>query len=400
MKTNYPTKKLNDVCEILIGGTPSRGVVKYWKNGTLPWVSIADMTREGKFITETKEKITEKGAEDSNVKLIPKGTLLFSFKLSIGKLAFAGEDLYTNEAIAGFVIKNKNELDKNFLYYFLQSSTFDTATSAVKGSTLNKEKMKVLEIPLPPLAEQKEIVKMLDEKMGKIWETKRLRAEALADTEKILPQILHEIFEEGKKKFNMTDFGEVAKLVRGPFGGSLKKEIFVSNGDCVYEQGNVIDNDLENFRYFVTPEKFEEMKRFEVLAGDILMSCSGTIGKFVIIPRQFKKGIINQALLKITPKETISVDYLKYALQDYLSLSTTHVKGATIKNIASVKELKQFQIPLPPLAEQQKIVAQLDTLSEKVRTLRTLQTAQLADLKSLERAHLREAFGGEDVVKL
>src|SRR3989344_2620365 len=112
----YPTKKIREVCEILIGGTPRRGVYKYWKSGNLPWVSIADLTKSSKEIFNTKEKITKIGADESNAKLIPKGTLLFSFKLSIGKLAFAGLDLYTNEAIAGLKIKDKNILDKNFLY--------------------------------------------------------------------------------------------------------------------------------------------------------------------------------------------------------------------------------------------------------------------------------------------
>lgn len=391
----WKKNKLNEICDILIGGTPSRGVVDYWKDGTLPWVSIRDMSREGAVINNTNEKITEKGAKESNVKLIPKGSLLFSFKLSIGKLAIAGSDLYTNEAIAALVIKDKNQLDKNFLRYYISQMVFDDVTTAVKGSTLNKEKIKNLEIPLPPLEIQKKIVAKLDEKFTKIREAKKLRQEALTDTEKILSQTLLEIFEDGKNKFEMKNLGDVATLVRGPFGGSLKKEIFVSEGIAVYEQGNVIDNVLDGFRYFITSEKFKEMKRFEVSVGDILMSCSGTIGKFIILPDNPTKGIINQALLKITPKNTVCVDYLKYALQDYLALSTTHIKGGAIKNIASVKELKQFSIPLPSIPDQQKIVTKLDKVSEKIKTLHELQKFQLEDLKKLEKAYLKEAFNGE-----
>ena len=193
----------------------------------------------------------------------------------------------------------------------------------------------------------------------------------------------------------MENLGNVAKLVRGPFGGSLKKEIFVNSGDCVYEQGNVIDNDLENFRYFITPQKFEEMKRFEVFTGDILMSCSGTIGKFVIIPKIFKKGIINQALLKITPNQKIIVDYLKYALQDYLSLSGGHIKGMAIKNIAAVKELKKFGILLPSIIEQKKIVARLDLLSEKIKKIQEYQKSTAIDFVNLEQSILAKAFSGE-----
>ncbi|PIQ17637.1 MAG: hypothetical protein COW66_10695, partial [Flavobacteriaceae bacterium CG18_big_fil_WC_8_21_14_2_50_34_36] len=280
----WKTKKLNEVCEILIGGTPSRGVVEYWKNGTLPWVSIRDMSREGKFITETKERITEKGVKDSNVKLIPKDTLLFSFKLSIGKLAFAGEDLYTNEAIAGFVIKNKNELDKNFLYYFLRSSTFDTAQRAVKGNTLNKEKMKVLEIPLPSLSEQKKIVKILDKKMGKIAEMKKLREEVLADTEKILSQTLHEIFEEGKQKgWEEIYFGDerYLKIIDGDRGKNYPTKMeFSRDGYCLFlSTSNVRKGNFDFSKMdFIKKEKDESLRKGKVSRGDLILTTRGTLG--------------------------------------------------------------------------------------------------------------------------
>jgi type I restriction enzyme S subunit len=290
---------------------------------------------------------------------------------------------------------HRDILFDQWLIYFLNISNLSEYITGTTVKKLNQEKLRSIPISLPPLATQQKIVARLDELLSNITQAKQLRQEAIADTEKILSQTLREIFEEGKEKFEITNLGEVAKLVRGPFGGSLKKEIFVPEGIAVYEQGNVIDSIFDNFRYFITLEKFEEMKRFEVSAGDILMSCSGTIGKFIIIPNSFIKGIINQALLKITPKENITVDYLKYALQDYLSQSTTHIKGGAIKNIASVKELKEFQISLPPLPEQYQIVTRLDTLSVKLRELRQLQAEQLEDLKKLEKAYLREAFSGE-----
>jgi type I restriction enzyme S subunit len=249
-----------------------------------------------------------------------------------------------------------------------------------------------IEIPLPPLAEQKKIVAKIERAFAKIDEAIRLREEALEATANLLSATLHEIFEEGKKSYSLEELGRVAKLVRGPFGGSLKKEIFVRDGDCVYEQGNVINNDLVNFRYYIKPTKFEEMKRFAVASGDVLMSCSGTIGKLVIIPSEYKQGIINQALLKMTPNARVNAQYLVYALKDYLSLNNTHVKGMAIKNIAAVKELKVLKIPLPPFGTQKKIVARLDALSAKVRTLQEAQSTQLADLKALKQSILHEAF--------
>ena len=206
----WPTKKLGEVCDVVIGGTPRRGISKYWDGGELPWVSIADLSRNGREMSDTKEKITDIGAKESNVKLLKKGTLLFSFKLSIGKVAFAGVDLYTNEAIAGLRIKDEKELDKEFLFYFLQQLNFDDAQKAVKGKTLNKEKIKNLRIPVPPIAEQKKIVGKIEKQFAKIDEAARARGRTTA-TAALLPLALHEIFSQSESK------GWIKRIFRGGY---------------------------------------------------------------------------------------------------------------------------------------------------------------------------------------
>ena len=117
IKSKYPMQKLGSVCKILIGGTPSRNIHEYFTGSNL-WVSIAEM--RGQIISDTKEKITDEAVKNSNVKLIPKGTTLLSFKLSIGKTAIAGTELYTNEAIAALIPQDKNIiLDKYIFFLFL-----------------------------------------------------------------------------------------------------------------------------------------------------------------------------------------------------------------------------------------------------------------------------------------
>lgn len=153
--------------------------------------------------------------------------------------------------------------------------------------------------------------------------------------------------------------GDIANLVRGPFGGSLKKEIFKSSGYKVYEQNDAIHGNLDSTRYFVDEEKFEEMKRFQVKPNDLIMSCSGTLGKISVIQRDSPAGIINQALLKITPKDDILPAFLKLILE---SISMKKVlllnsQGGVIQNVVSVKQLANMEFPLPPIAIQKKIVA-------------------------------------------
>ena len=178
---------LGDVCVIVIGRTPRREISAYW-GGDLPWVSIADLNNA--VITTTRERITELGAQESRSRLLKAGTLLFSFKLTIGKMAFAGMDLYTNEAIAGLLPKRAEELDRNYLRFALSSIDPGSGSShAVKGKTLNQDSLNDLRIPFPPTAEQQRIAAMLDEQMAAVERTRRTLEEQL-DAINALPAAL------------------------------------------------------------------------------------------------------------------------------------------------------------------------------------------------------------------
>jgi type I restriction-modification system DNA methylase subunit len=151
-------KTLGEICNIDIGGTPSRSNKEYYKNGDNLWVSIKDLN--GGYIYDTKEKINKLGVKKSNVKLFEKDTILFSFKLTIGKTAIVGKPLYTNEAIAGIFTKNKNILNNKYLYYYLTMNDFSKLGSGMIGNgSLNKKSLSQIKIPIPSIKRQKEIIK-------------------------------------------------------------------------------------------------------------------------------------------------------------------------------------------------------------------------------------------------
>ncbi len=192
--------------------------------------------------------------------------------------------------------------------------------------------------------------------------------------------------------------GDACALVRGPFGGSLKKAIFKPSGFAVYEQQHAIGNQFEDFRYFVDQTKFEEMERFSVTPGDIIMSCSGTMGKVAKVPDAAPAGIINQALLKISPQGGLDPDFLMLwmespGFQDQLSATTM---GVAIKNVASVKTLKAMSLPLPPLEEQQRVVAVLDEAFEGLTRARAHAEANLQNARELFPAILTALFTRTD----
>lgn len=390
----YPTKKLKDICEILLWWTPSRNNKSYWWWDN-SWCSIADM--KTKIISNTKDTITDEWVKNSNVKLLKKWTLFMSFKLSIWKLAFAWKDLYTNEAIAWLPIKNNNELDNNFLYYILSWYNFNISWSdnSVKWATLNKAKLEKILIPLPPLPTQKLIVQKLDSSFEKINKSIELTKKNLENIEELNKSVLDNIFNEWE--FDEEIFWEICDFVRWPFWWSLKKEIFKESWYAVYEQMHAIWDQYEEIRYFIDEEKFNEMKRFELSSWNLIMSCSGTMWKVSIVPEWIKKWIINQALLTLKPSSKLLNKYLKLYMESWVFQEeiTKYSKWAAIKNVASVKILKQIKIPLPPLEKQKEIVLHLDKVFEKNRVLKEKYEKKLKDLEEMKQSLLKDAFAGK-----
>lgn len=200
-----------------------------------------------------------------------------------------------------------------------------------------------------------------------------------------------------KKNWEIKTLGEVCDFVRGPFGGSLKKNCFVEKGYAVYEQQNAIYNRYE-FRYFIDANKFCEMSRFKVNSGDLIMSCSGTMGKISIVPNSAPEGIINQALLKLTIKKEIINTYLKCYIESETFQDTLKklAQGVAVENVASVKILKQIPIPIPPIKEQEEIVEKLDKGFELIDSLKETAKKNLDNAKELFQSVLREELSPKE----
>ena len=153
---------------------------------------------------------------------------------------------------------------------------------------------------------------------------------------------------------------EKYSIKRGPFGSSLRKEFFVKEGVRVFEQYNPINNDPNWCRYRIDKNKYEELKAFRCKAGDFLISCSGTLGKIILLPENVEEGIINQALLKIrlNPKLVDNHYFLNLCqYKDFQKRIYKNAGGSAIHNIASVNTLKEMDVILPPLEEQKRIAS-------------------------------------------
>ncbi len=203
--------------------------------------------------------------------------------------------------------------------------------------------------------------------------------------------------------WSWVKLGDVVKnFKRGPFGSAIKKSFFVPSGYKVYEQKNAIYKSIELGDYFIDNKKFQELENFEVGPGDLIVSCSGTIGKIYQLPNNAPKGVINQALLRIRLEvHKITIKYFLELFESrwFQKQILVETRGSAMLNIAGVKELKQIPIPLPPLPEQHRIVEKIEELfSELDNGIENLKKAK-AQIKTYRQAVLKFAFEGRLTTK-
>ena len=410
MKTHWQTKKLGEICKIELGKTPYRGNEKFWDKEKLTknvWLSIADLLNaEGMIISDSKEYISDDGAKLS--KFVKKGTLLASFKLTLGRLAFAGKDLYTNEAIAALTIRNEQEILKEYLYHYLTFFDWHGAVEGdikVKGKTLNKAKLKEIDVHFPPLPEQKRIVKLLDEVFDQVARAKVNAERNAENARELFESYLQSVFANPDETWEFRKLGDknLLKIIDGDRGKNYpKKSDFLQEGYCLFLNTKNVRPDGFDFQntMFVTKEKDEALGNGKLKRNDVLLTTRGTIGNIAVYDDEvpFDDIRINSGMLIFRPnRELILPEYLFTIFRSGIVKSQIRefVSGAAQPQLP-IKTLVNFSIPVPKLLITQKsIVAKLDALSTETKRLEGIYWQKVADVDELKRSVLRKAFAGE-----
>jgi type I restriction enzyme S subunit len=395
-KANWEVKTLGEVCLTTAGGTPLKSKREYYENGDIPWLLSGEVCQ--KEITSSKNFITRIGVENSSAKLYPPDSVLIAmYGATAGQAGILRFEATSNQAVCA-ILPNEQFLPEFIYYFFLNEKKTLVAKAAGNAQpNISQKKIKDTSIPVPPLAEQERIVGILDEAFEGIAAAAAQVEKNLHNARELFQSVLQSTFSQKGNDWVETTLGEVCGFVRGPFGGSLKKSFFKPDGFAVYEQQHAINDQFESIRYFIDEKKFDEMQRFELRYGDLIMSCSGTMGKVAIVPEGIKRGIINQALLKLTPNKELKGRYLKFWMEspNFQEEINNEAQGAAIKNVASVKILKGINLNLPALPTQQAIVEKLDALSEETKALESIYERKQSALAELKQSLLQKAFAGE-----
>ena len=340
--------KLKQAFDLQMGKTPARNQTEYW-GGSHRWVSIADIGNAGKYISKTKECITDAGVIGSGIKAVPQGTVIMSFKLSIGKTAITAQDMYTNEAIMAFLDKGVFAIDPNYLYHLCCGTDWTAGTNkAVMGLTLNKATLLEKEIPLPDISEQRKIAAKLDKIDAIIAD----RQQQLALIDQAVKSRFIELFGEplsNKKGWQTMPLVEAAPIKSRR--GDLTDEIWLLNLDAVEAQtGTVL------FKHRVQSEEINASTVYFTTENVLYSKLRPYLNK-VVMPDE--DGVATSEMIPMYPlADRLNRAYLCYWLRSdtFVKHISEKVAGAKMPRV-SMDYFRTLSIELPPLELQEQFAA-------------------------------------------
>ena len=382
--------KLSQAFDLQMGKTPSRNNAAYW-NGDKKWVSIADIGNSGKYISDTKECITDKGIRESGIKAVPKETVIMSFKLSIGKTAITAEELYTNEAIMAFIDRGVYEIDPTYFYHLCCGKNWTAGTNkAVMGLTLNKATISEIEISLPDIAEQREIAAKLD-RLDTVIADRQLQLD-------YLDQLV-------KSRF-IELFGDP---VQNPFGWSTKPLLEMGyckngmnfhTGDSGIEMHCLGVGDFKDYSVIDGTEHLPTIslneappKESMLQDGDIVFVRSNgnkaLVGRcLVVYPRNTPTTYSGFCIRYRLTTDEVNIAYLLRVLKTESMREKMAGRGANIQNL-NQQILATLDIPTPPLELQKQFAAFVEqTDKSKLAVQKSLE-----ELEILKKSLMQQYFG-------
>ncbi|MBO4949433.1 MAG: restriction endonuclease subunit S [Clostridia bacterium] len=383
--------KLPELFDMYMGKTPDRNNPEYWENGTHPWISIADMTSNGKLVTHTKECITDKAIRETGIKPINYNTVIMSFKLSVGKVskvATVSTPAYSNEAIMAFEIPpvpvGSPMILNDYAYYLLQSLDFtNTGNKAVMGKTLNKAILQntIVNVHID-LKVQSEIVSVLD----KITALIDKRREQLETLDELVKARFVELFGDCKNLVAMNDLCSIIT------DGTHQPPKFQSEGIPFIFVSNLANNTVTyNAEKFISEETYNDLiKRTPIEIGDILLTTVGSYGHPAVVVEE-RKFLFQRHIAYLKPKhDLVNSFYLHSALlaPNGQRQIEEKIKGIAQKTL-NLSEIRKIIIPIPSIEEQNAFELFIKQTNKSKLTVQKT----IVELEALKKSLMQKYFG-------
>ena len=343
--------RLEELFDLQMGKTPTRNNPEYWTSKDHKWISIGDLSKCGKYISETKEYLSDKAVKDSGISLIPAETVVMSFKLSIGKTAITAEPMYSNEAIMSFHNRHLVDLLPDYVYYLLSGRDWDEGTNkAVMGKTLNKATLSRIKVKIHGIEQQRKIVSVLDN-ISSIIDT---RQQQLATLDNLIKARFVEMFGDpvlNEKGWETRPFLDM---------GSCKNGMSFHYEDSGVELNCLGVGDFKDYSVITNTEllptvSLNEMPSEEYLLRDddiVFVRSNGNkalVGRSVAVyPGDTPTSFSGFCIRYRKHDDDITIPYLLRVLKTDSIRKKMAGRGANIQNL-NQQILGTLIIPVPPL---------------------------------------------------
>lgn len=368
--------KLGEIFNLQMGKTPDRHSPKFWNEGTEPWISIADLTKCNKYIENTAEKITATAVDESGIKIIPKNTVIMSFKLSIGKVAITPKEMYSNEAIMSFIDKGVLKIEPVYLYYLLMHKDWDTGTNkAVMGKTLNKASLSQMTVNIHGYSEQLEIIKALDAASSII----AARKQQLTELDNLIKARFVEMF-GGIHNSSKYPYKSIKELTDVISGGTPSRDIseYWDSGTIPWVKTTELQNNMiVETEEYITEMGLNNSSAKIVPPGTVLIAMYGQGKTRGMTAYLGIEACTNQACACILPSDKINQTFLwQFLILSYDNLRDK-AKGGNQPNLNG-NIIKNYPVLCPPKELQQRFAAFVEQVNKsKAAVQKALDEAQL-----------------------
>ncbi|MCA3147701.1 MAG: restriction endonuclease subunit S [Burkholderiales bacterium] len=390
VRKGWQVKTIGDVCEVMNGGTPKSGVPEYW-NGIHRWITPAEMgKRLSPYVSDTARKITDQGLRDSSARMLPPNSVIISSRAPIGHLVINTEPMGTNQGCKGLI--PGSSIETKFLYYYL-SSIVDLLNSLGTGATFKElagSKLKEVIVPVPPLAEQRCIVAILDEAFESIAIAKANTEKNLQNARVLFESHLESIFTERGEGWVEKRLGDVCAIFSTLV--DPRKEDFI---DLIHVGAGNIQSQTGVFVDLKTARE-EGLISGKFLFDESMVLYSKIRPYLMKAARPDFNGLCSADMYPLSPLHNqITRDYLFHLL---LSKPFTDyaIRGSARAGMPKVnrEHLFEFRAWLPRVKKQMEQTAILDALHDETQRLAYLYQKKLTALDDLKKSLLHQAFSG------
>ncbi len=377
------------------------GVVKPGPSGDVPFVRGGDVS-EGNVLHNQLRTITSEVSQKYRRTLLRGGELLVSLVGQPGQVAVVPPGLAgANIARQVGLVRLHGDVCTDFISYFLRSPDGQTGLGTFTGGSvqqvINLGDLRKVPVPVPPLAEQRRIVGILDEAFAGIATARANAEQNLQNARALFESHLNAVFTQRGNGWVERTLGDFCSFENGDRGKNYpNKSARTATGVPFINAGHLADDGIDLAGMdFISRERFNLLGNGKIQPGDVLFCLRGSLGKFACVG-DLAEGAIASSLVIVRPNETVLTEFLlAYLRSELCSRMIDRFKNGAAQPNLSARSLRNFVAPIPPISQQQGVVSKLLGLREETQRLESIYRRKLAALDELKKSLLHQAFSGE-----